>query len=391
MRRIAILSFLAIALLCAGSAAASAAPVRFTIDSSSGRHDALTLDGDHVTDLSIDALASCSSQTSPNAVQITLPAGPVTLDGGALRVEGDAPIPAYPGAHVHYLVDASITPDHRVLKGSLTLSGLTTPFDHDCPATTTGLLGIPVPAPTAPAASHPWTYNGLTVQLDYRAGTITRLHAATTFTCGRTGSSLSFDSIASGLGAIPTTRSGRFALVSYALRENGDIVELRLDGQLGRRTLVGTIELRDVAIAGRASPDCAGQAAYTGYAPLPVETTHAGASAYFDWSALRVEVSPGAYRYYFLADHVRCSGGARRVRITIVGGPAHVVRCGARRGYASGPLEPGHAYVARVEALQLRRGRVFGHGQVTVVPHTMPTANDSWRPITGLPGPPPAR
>ena len=402
-------SLLALLVALAAAPAAGAAPVPYTLSLDNAGKSSITLDGDQVTALAVQlSMNGCTSSGSFGA-QATL-AAPVAFSGGAVHVETDAPLTGYTDSSVHVTLDGTLSVDRATLQGTITESGLHSPFDTGCPAVVHPFFAIPTPALVPPDPEHEFTFAGPNSKGDATSGHITRLIATVPAVCGSsTQVHVVFDTRAYGITDIPVSPSGAWSLTRYVLDDYEIVRLLTITGQVTGGNVSGRYQVASPpGVGGSVFSGCIGDATLSatatgatvqppiggGTQPTTPGTlgsstgSSIGPSATFQWASLRRDRSNGS-RFYFLAAHVHCQRGATHVRITIDGGRTHTVRCGASLAYASGPLDPGRGYFARAVAVKLRRHRVVAHGRAVGTSLQMPAANAAWQPIGRVPGRPP--
>lgn len=157
MGRRAILSSLAVLVTCLTSAsAASAAPVRYVVDFGSGTNNQLTLDGNEVTSVQINAFGpTCDVKAAAESLSITLP-GIVSssVTATSISLSGDATTPTRADSGVHFDISASVSKNPSVIRGTITLSLVRPPADQECPDVK--LPFAAAPEPPGPVARFDW-------------------------------------------------------------------------------------------------------------------------------------------------------------------------------------------------------------------------------------------
>lgn len=188
MRALFCVLFVVAGLVPVGSAVA--APSRYALQIGQSRPVPLVLDGDQVTGLTIDvAPQGCATgdprNSSDSLWRISISAADrVSLSGGRFFVSGEAPSAYYPGGSADFTVSGTVTQDHRVVTGTITIANGHDPFLSGCSATNTFL---PVPQPTkAPGWGAPRnrTSTSQFLSFDYHAGIVSKLVLQANFRCG---------------------------------------------------------------------------------------------------------------------------------------------------------------------------------------------------------------
>ncbi len=400
--------------LFAGAAPALAAPVTYVVSLGNTQNSTLTLDGDQLTGLSLTTIFESCSVNSTESAHTGLPATAVSLSGNALHIATDSEVQGYPGSTVHVVLDGTASADRRVISGTITLSGLHTPFDDGCPATTRKFVAIPKPATVPPDPEHQWSFSIGRLMADAVPGHITRLALNVPFACGKSVNAVDFDTRAYTIADIPLSSTGTFSLTLYVLDEYTDARILTITGQLTGNTLTARFQVAAPDV-GLGPDECVGDATFTstsatvspptttpitpGFGPnapvTPPTGGHqtlprkSGPYASFDWLELRI--SRGAvYTYYFMVDNLRCAGRATHVRIAIHGRRSRRLSCRHRRAFASGPVIAGADYRLTAQALRIKRGRILKRGPSVATLLRMRTPLGGWAPTKTIPGRPPS-
>ncbi len=405
LRRIVRSFLLALAAVAVAAPGASAAPVSYTATLGFHVSSSFVIDGDQLTALNLTIFpTSCSSGSVIDAVRVALPA-PVRIIAGAVHAEADAALP-YPDSGLHVTFDGTLSADRATVTGTVSESGLHTPFDASCPSVSHRFFAALSPATVPPDPEHQFSFAGPNSKGDLTAGHITRLIATVPTACGNSQVYVPFDSRAYGIADIPVSASGAWSLTHYVLDDYSVVRRLTITGQVSGGNVTARYQVASTDVGGTFLADCVGDATLsatatgakgpTGAGPQPTvpgslgstPTTSIGPSATFQWMALRRQTA-GGFRFYFLVAQVHCQRGATHVQIAFDGGRVHTVRCGASLAWASGPQAPGRGYFARSTAVTLRRHRVVKRGRPVVTDLRMPQANATWTPIGRVPGRPP--
>jgi len=401
---------------CVTSAQALAAPVPYTVYLGNHQHSSLSLDGDQLTALTLVAFIAKCEDGETDSMHAGLPATATSVSGNALHIETDGDL-GYPDSGAHVALDGTLSPDRRSISGTITFSGMHSLFTSGCPPVTTKFFALRNPVTVPPDPEHPWSLTGEHMKVDATPGHIGRLTAIVPFACTDGVNDVDFDTRAYGIDDIPVSGDGAFSTTLYVLDAYLIPRLLTVNGSISATGMSARFQVADTDVPGMILGACVGDAtlsatpsatatppvtpvtrlpsstltntkapptAIVGHQTLPRRT---GPSAIFDWAELRISHG-AAYSYYFLVDRLRCLNHATHVRIVALG-HAHRVRCGRRRGFASGPLPAGTDYRLTAQAIRVRRGRIVGRGSVVMTLLHMRAADYGWVPITNLPGTPP--
>lgn len=374
---------------------ARAAPTGYTMQiGSRSAKNAVVLDGDQITGFQATvAPTSCAAGDPRNSADSTWEVNltaPVSLDGGSFQFSGTAPSSYDAGTNLSYsgayAVSGSLTPDHRIMTGTITLSNASDGFLSGCTASL-HFTAIPTVTQTRGPANSRATFQSQFVSFNARSGVISSLRLQANFQCGDSIDSASVWSSDYRFGPIHTTRSGRWELTSYVLDEYGNIVALRMSGRLSGRRAGGRIQISEPPGLSFINQDAC-RANYGWSASRPRPPAPPGPQAFFTWNAVRVPAG-ASYRYYFYISGLTCTDRATAVQLTVARRRTTIL-CRHHAGWASGPLAPGRTYASSARAVELRGHRAVKRGVPVSEPIVMPGAGDRWRPIPRLPGHAPA-
>jgi hypothetical protein len=420
--RLALSLLFVVGALCVTAAAASAAPVPYTVYLGNNQSSTLSLDGDQLTALTLTAFIPKCEDGNTDSMHAGLPATATSVSGNALHVETDGDL-GYPDSGAHVVLDGTVSGDRRSIAGTITFSGMHSVFTSGCPPVTTKFYAVRDPATVAPDPEHQWTLTGAHMKVDATPGHIARLTAGVPLACGNAVNYVDFDTRAYGIDDLAVSPAGTFSTTLYVLDEYEIPRVLTITGTITATDMSARFQVANTDVADNFLVNCVGDATFSAGVPavagtpagsgdpavpltrLPSSTLtntkappsatvghqtlprRSGPSAVFDWAELRISRG-AAYSYYFLVDGLRCLNHATHVRIVALG-HAHRVACGRRRGFASGPLPAGTDYRLTAQALRIRRGRIVGRGSVVMTLLHMRAADYGWVPITNLPGTPP--
>jgi hypothetical protein len=388
-------------LLCCATGAARAAQTRFTgqfSPSSLPEGTNFKLSGDQVTAFSgLLRPTSCAApadwrSSSDSVFELKIPAGAkVALSGGRFRYSGTAASADYgsgPSTSPYggqFTISGTVNPQHTLVAATVTLSGAQDPFVSGCSGR---YRFIAIPTPTGRAKfPDKAAYQSQFVSFDAAGGVVRNLRVQANFNCGPGSDSAFVDGPVYGYPSLRTTAAGGFSLTLHALDEYKAIVAVKITGTVSAKRAHGRIVVSEPpgGFVGQADDRCHGNTPWTAAKPVPPPPP--GPSAYFQWAAIRV---PGgaAYRYYFAATGLKCTDHATEVLVTV----AHhttTIPCSKTSAFATAALAPSHTYSVTSQAVQTTHGRIVKRGTAVTVPLQMPSSDDHWKIISGLPGTPP--
>jgi hypothetical protein len=402
-RSLAMLATLTLAaMLALGSLAPGvrAATENFTVQSMKvGGSSTLTLDGDQVSgfDAGLKPTACVSpatwQQDSDAVFDVSIPSSAdVELSNGSFTYSGTATSAYYGSGSAtkiyggQFTITGQVNPAHTQVTATVTLSNAQDPFVTGCSGSYS-FFAIPTVSAIHKTPDKA-AYSSQFISFDAANGVVRNLQLQANFQCGPSDDAATIDAKAYGYPTLQTTANGRFKLKLYVLDEYKTIVSVTITGHVEGKTARGRYVVSEPpgGFIGPGGDACHGH--YAWKAARPVPPAPPGPSAFFDWAAIRVPAG-AAYRYYFAVNQLRCVDHATEVLVTV----AHhtrVVPCSKSADFASLPLAPSASYAVTSQAVQVEHGKIVKRGTPVTVPLDMPSPNDLWTLVSGLPSNPPS-